>query len=216
VHDFVVYPDRLGAALLRIRDQIADELLHDLDVLAAADVAVVAGGVRAPLFPASALAESTPTRRATFDLLQKLTLHAAVKHVLGGLARPEAADGGGRGAQADGEKGRRPPAAEHAWLTMAFAQSGFLCGDHGYGAADKFLTALIAKDGSIAIRSAGGADDGAETIAVVSPSEIAHQILNARALLARHLKTRLAAVSENHTEHLRTRLERSLRAQFGG
>jgi hypothetical protein len=273
-HDFTVYPDRIGASLLRIRDQLADELSVDLDVLAAADEAFWArhgaGGVVAAagnaVRHASSDTESSPTRRATFDLLQKLTLHVAVKQTLRDMSREPRE----QPASADGESALSP---RHGWLERVFAESGFLCGDQGFGTADKFLSAMLGKE-SLVLRGSDG-----QAAAILDPHEIANQvrrtrerhaaagarailhlparaardvrecvcpprarapvrrcacvralthtrslppvplawqILDARKLLARHFKGRLAGVHQDHTDHLRSRLERSLKAQFDG
>ncbi|KAG8460710.1 hypothetical protein KFE25_011485 [Diacronema lutheri] len=222
-HDFVVYPDRIGAALLRVRDQIADEVSADLDVLAGCDADFwrqrESGAAHATLADGSSTAESSPTRRATFDLLQKLTLHVAVKQTLlvlsrerrGGLAPGSGGASGGGGGE---------PSARHAWLERKFAQSGFLCGDQGFGTSRLFLDSLAAH-GAVVVRPDISADlDGARAEArtdgctIVDPREIANQILDVRMLLAKHFKGRLEGVHARGTDQLRNRLERSLRAKF--
>lgn len=237
--DFVVYPDRIGAALLRVRDHIAEEMAADLDVLAAADMSFWArrsSGVQMAPADGSSTAESSPTRRATYDLLQKLTLHVAVRQTLFEFSREP----------------RGEAAARHGWLERKFAESGFLCGDQGFGASAHFLDAM-AQEGAVLVRSA---DQDDARCAIVEPHAIANQvragarpdprgrarrarrarpltrlslpvphaaplarppspqILDARVLLSRHFKGRLDDVHERGTDQLRKRLERSLRAQF--
>jgi len=195
-HDFMVYPDRIGQGLLRCRDQIAKETAADLDVLASCDVDFWRRretGIAPTLDFGSADGDSSPTRRATFDLISKLTLHVAVKQTLGAMSK-----------EADGEQ----LSARHLWLEQRFAESGFLMGDRGFNTAGKFLEALACKDELLIEGS------------VINAHQIANEILDARQLLAKHYKKRLADVHEQGTEHQlvadRAKLERLLRASFGG
>lgn len=226
-HDFTIYPDRVGASILRIRDGIADELSADLDALALHDMdfwrrrerAQQRGTERASAEPGArssagrstgrthSLAttppdgahESTPTRSATYDLLQKLTLHVAVKHTLRGMSRESSRSS---------KPGELSP--RHGWLERVFAESGFLAGDQGFGTSEHFLHSIASRE-SVALQS-----EDASKITLVDPQAIANQILDARMLISKHFQRHLRSVHEGHTEHLRNRLERSLRAQFGG
>lgn len=172
-HDITIYPDRIGASLLRVRDEIAEELTADLDLIAHEDIELWRhhdevvrsgspddeGAKRAmPAFDGSALGDSTPTRRATFDLLKKLTLHVAIKETLRAMSR-----------KADGDE----LPADHLWLESLFAQSGFLCGDQGFGTAEEFLNGVLGKEVKLVSRARA---DGEEEQHIIDPHAITNQV----------------------------------------
>jgi len=198
--DFTIYPDRIGKAVLKIRDQIAREVREDLNRIAAEDDDLwvkrrVAVSERAPFAPpppldTSCFPDSTPTRRDTYDLLKKLTLHVSVKQTLRDMSLERTGD---------------DLLPQHLWLEQVFAQSGFLAGDQGIGAADQFLECVLDKD--IKLLSAG---DGEQPV-IIDPHSIVNQILDCRKLITSHYRDHLAGEREDdHDYYIRKQLERNL------
>jgi len=201
-----IEPRRLGDRLMRLRQEMADEWLQDLQLIGKENEEMWRSffetvrededrlkDLQMPVYahdPSDGASGST-FRGGNYDLLRRLATYKAAQQMLG-----------------DYQRGNHEDKAKASFLERMLTVHGSdFEGDAGYSVDKAFLESLLSSPPSMIRATTFG---GQESMVLLSPLTIVEEICEARQVIAERWINELSQVADDHTDIQRELLQGSL------
>jgi len=201
-YDISIDPKSLSTRILAVREQIADELAEDLNLIVFHNKGILDAfhNNQERIHPnclldsniALATSLSSPLRKGSFDLLQLLSLQESIHRTLRSYSSEAKGEGGSPSADKE---------VSFEWLREFYFRevNEFFDGTGELGRADDFIDELL-NQGPRVVTLDGGADSsGEKTTGLLDPSRITEDILEERSRVSMEWKEVAACVREEHS-----------------